>query len=187
MLLTTFIQLEKVIRFEHVERRADAMADLVRNFSLGHGKKHGHADDPRDLVGLAADMTGLRNGLVGWKREVERFRERMGKLRGGLGREEEREYLKRTADEYGSMVRRCEGLLGQVGMAFQMVSFLLGIDQAFSLFSLSAVLPLSLFITLFLPAFLLSIFPPVLLVSLDFCFLLSFAVPKLACREVRWC
>ena len=92
MLLTTFIQLQKVICFEHVERRADAMTDLVRNFSLGGDRpQHGHADDPRDLVGLAADMTGLRNGLVGWKKEVERFGERMGGL-GGEGRE----YLART-------------------------------------------------------------------------------------------
>ncbi|KAG7290343.1 hypothetical protein NEMBOFW57_000343 [Staphylotrichum longicolle] len=112
MLLTTFIQLEKVIRFEHVERQADAMASLVRNFSLGHRHGRGHADDPRDLVGLAADMTGLRNGLVGWKREVEGFGERMARLSGGgaAGGEDEREYLERTAEEYGAMTFMSMGL-----------------------------------------------------------------------------
>jgi len=98
-------------------------------------------DDPRDLVGLAAEMRLLRNGLVSWARELERFG---GKVvaRGefptrvsvkanvnGVGNDKEYplldagDYLDRTVDEYAAMVRRCDGMLEQVSMTFQMVSF----------------------------------------------------------------
>jgi len=138
-LLAAFVQLEKVTRFEQVERHADAMADLVRNFGLSSGSNAnniaGHEDDPRDLIGLAADVTLLRNGLTSWVRAMQRFRERAAEdfCWTASGGEEERdegqflpllsleESLEQTEDEYGAMVRKCEGLLGQVSMAFQMV------------------------------------------------------------------
>jgi hypothetical protein len=86
-------------------------------------------DDPRDLVGLAADMRMLRNGLEAWKGEMERFRKRVdgeGDFVTGKGMRmlDAGEYLERTVDEYSSMVRMCEGMLEQVSMTFQMVRFL---------------------------------------------------------------
>jgi hypothetical protein len=140
-LLNTFVQLEKVARFEHVERHADAMAYMVENFHSSAARLPDHhparEDDPRDLVGLAGEVTLLRNGLVSWAREMERFGERTrgdfdfgagvvvdadgGEHRPSLGLVDAKEYLERTGDEYAAMVRKCEGLLGQVSMAFQMV------------------------------------------------------------------
>jgi hypothetical protein len=147
-LLNTFVQLEKVARFEHVERHADAMADMVENFhssadlcattttaAAGLPDHHpAREDDPRDLVGLAGEVTLLRNGLVSWAREMERFGERtrgdfdfdfgaavVVDADGGEQSSFAKEYLERTGDEYAAMVRKCEGLLGQVSMAFQMV------------------------------------------------------------------
>lgn len=135
-LINTFVQLEKVFRFEQVERHTDAMADLIKNFQLNVTSAAAakvlpgpaHEDDPRDLVGLCAEVTSLRNGLVSWTREIERFGARavgdFGATVGGnpgLPLLDAREYLERTADEYGAMVRKCEGLLGQVSMTFQMV------------------------------------------------------------------
>ncbi|KAK4246021.1 hypothetical protein C7999DRAFT_15813, partial [Corynascus novoguineensis] len=138
-LLAAFVQLEKVTRFEQVERHADAMADLVRNFGLSSGSNAnsiaGHEDDPRDLIGLAADVTLLRNGLTSWVRAMQRFRERAAgdfcwTASGGEKDKDEgqslplldlEEFLEQTEDEYAAMVRKCDGLLGQVSMAFQMV------------------------------------------------------------------
>ncbi|KAK4447296.1 hypothetical protein QBC34DRAFT_496178 [Podospora aff. communis PSN243] len=132
-LINTFIQLEKVQRFEQVERHADEMADLIKNFQRNAAtapakmKRPVHEDDPRDLVGLAAEMRLLRNGLVSWARELGRFRERLGgdfeRCVGGdekLPLLDAGEYLDRTVDEYEAMVRKCEGMLEQVSMTFQM-------------------------------------------------------------------
>ncbi|KXX80906.1 hypothetical protein MMYC01_203526, partial [Madurella mycetomatis] len=69
-LINAFIQLEKVVRFEQVEKHADEMANLIRNFQLQgtskgeEGRARGHDDDPRNLVGLAGEMGLLQNGLV---------------------------------------------------------------------------------------------------------------------------
>lgn len=133
-LINTFIQLEKVQRFEQVERHADEMADLIKNFQLNAAtaaakmSRPVHEDDPRDLVGLAAEMTLLRNGLVSWARELERFKAKavvdFGSSAGGGGKLpllDAGEYLEREVDEYQMMVRRCEGMLEQVSMTFQMV------------------------------------------------------------------
>jgi hypothetical protein len=135
-LINTFIQLEKVQRFEQVERHADAMADLIKNFQLDAATAAGkmlrpvHEDDPRDLVGLGAEMTLLRNGLVSWARELERLKDKAVKdFANSVGGSEKvplldpGEYLDREVDEYQMMVRRCEGMLSQVSMTFQMVSF----------------------------------------------------------------
>jgi len=128
------------------------MTDLIKNFQIDAAAAATSArvqdpvpeDDPRDLVGLAAKMTMVRNGLVSWAKELERFRARVGgefgremvlrvaaAQHGGGGEGEVRmplldagEYLDRTVDEYAAMVRRCEGMLEQVSMTFQMVSLM---------------------------------------------------------------
>lgn len=110
------------------------MADLIKNFQLNAAtaaakmSRPVHEDDPRDLVGLAAEMTLLRNGLVSWARELERFKAKavvdFGSSAGGGGKLpllDAGEYLEREVDEYQMMVRRCEGMLEQVSMTFQMV------------------------------------------------------------------
>lgn len=135
-LINTFVQLEKVQRFEQVERHADAMADLIRNFQLNAATAAAkmprpvHEDDPRDLVGLGAEMTLLRNGLVSWARQLERLKGKavvdFASSVGGSGKMpllDAAEYLDREVDEYQIMVSRCEGMLSQVSMTFQMVSF----------------------------------------------------------------
>jgi hypothetical protein len=82
------------------------------------------------LVGFAAEMRLLRNGLVSWAREVERFRAKAAGEFPRCVKGDEKyplldaaEYLDRTVDEYAAMVRRCEGMLEQASMTFQMVSF----------------------------------------------------------------
>ncbi|KAK0610882.1 hypothetical protein B0T14DRAFT_607077 [Immersiella caudata] len=136
-LINAFIQLEKVQRFEQVQRHADGITKLIKNFQdeAAVAGKSGSSiarrvqeDDPRDLVGLAGEMRLLRNGLVSWARELARFREKAGgnefpRCVGGDGKLpllDVGEYLDRTVDEYEAMVRRCEGMLEQVSMTFQM-------------------------------------------------------------------
>ena len=53
------------------------MTDLIKNFHLDTNIPKPEPvpeDDPRDLVGLAAEMRLLRDGMVSWARELERFR-----------------------------------------------------------------------------------------------------------------
>ncbi|KAK0715322.1 hypothetical protein B0H67DRAFT_537688 [Lasiosphaeris hirsuta] len=132
-LINTFIELEKMQRFEQVERHADEMADLIENFQLNAVtaaaklSRPVHEDDPRDLVGLAAEMTLLRNGLVSWAKELERLKGKaINDFETAVGGDPKLpllnpgEYLDRTVDEYETMVRRCEGMLSQVSMTFQM-------------------------------------------------------------------
>ena len=141
-LINAFIQLEKIQRFEQVERFADDMADLIENFRIdvqaaeARLSRRVHEDDPQNLVGVAAEMRLLRNALVSWGREMGRFGASLGeggKARGDFAREvdgdkrfpllDAGEYLERTVDEYAAVVRKCEGMLEQVSMTFQMVSF----------------------------------------------------------------
>ena len=69
----------------------------------------------------------LRNGLVSWARELERSKAKavvdFGSSAGSgkLPLLDPGEYLEREVDEYQMMVRRCEGMLEQVSMTFQMV------------------------------------------------------------------
>lgn len=112
------------------------MADLIKNFQLNAAtaaakmSRPVHEDDPRDLVGLGAEMTLLRNGLVSWARELERLKGKavvdFASSVAGSGKFpllNAGEYLDREVDEYQMMVSRCEGMLSQVSMTFQMVSF----------------------------------------------------------------
>ncbi|KAK0704420.1 hypothetical protein B0H67DRAFT_648859 [Lasiosphaeris hirsuta] len=111
------------------------MANLIRNFQLQSGAKgeagwKGRDDDPRNLVELAEEMGLLQNGLVGWARELERFREyaasgfvdhvvdeggrRVQLVNAG-------KYLGRTVDEYAAMVMKGERMKEGVDMAVLMV------------------------------------------------------------------
>ncbi|KAK3342157.1 hypothetical protein B0T25DRAFT_586193 [Lasiosphaeria hispida] len=116
-LINAFIQLEKVHRFEQVERHADEMTDLIKNFQFDASTASATRapdpvpeDDPRDLVGLAAKMTTLRNGLMGWAKEMERFRGKAVEDFGTMVGKDPKlpllnagEYLDRTVDEYSAM------------------------------------------------------------------------------------
>lgn len=83
-------------------------------------------------MGLAVEMTALKNGLASWAKELERFREHAVEgfadhVRPERGKRAQpvnaAEYLRRTVDEYHAMVRKCEGMKEGVDMAFMMVSF----------------------------------------------------------------
>ncbi|KAK0648507.1 hypothetical protein B0T16DRAFT_408321 [Cercophora newfieldiana] len=137
-LINAFIQIEKRYRFEQVELHVDDITRRIKNFSseiaaAASSKSKSKIsrpileDDPQNLVGKAGEMRLLTNGLVSWAREMERFKEKVAReFPSCVGKDEKfplldaGEYLDRTVDEYGAMVRRCEGMLEQVSMTFQM-------------------------------------------------------------------
>ena len=112
-LINTFIQLEKVYRFEEIERHVVDVAELMHSFQHVATME---ADNQISLTGVAGNVTTIRNGLIGWTRELKRFREKV--VGDHIEPEYAAEYLHRVVDENEYMATKCDGLPSTL---FQMV------------------------------------------------------------------
>lgn len=103
---------------------------MIRNFQLGVTTREQsliNSDDPLDLVGLSGELTLLKNCLVSWVGELQRLELPASQFpvmvdkNPALPLLNAIKYRKRTIDEYDAMIRKCDKLLSQVSMTFQMV------------------------------------------------------------------
>lgn len=141
-LISVFLDLERMQRFEDVNLQDTRMYSIIENFSVKveNGAPAGLStlddDDPNGVVRISRGVSHLKNQLELWKAELGKLHKNaMTNFQASmkdpwdpskmLPAIDASAYLAQLIFEYDSNIRSCDSILGMASQVFQLVSGLL--------------------------------------------------------------
>ncbi|KAK3681147.1 hypothetical protein B0T22DRAFT_474069 [Podospora appendiculata] len=140
-LISAFLELEKMQRFDEVGEYDQEIVEMVENFSDETYKSQAYAwvneDDPKDLVRISRKVTYMKNDMEKWRSEIAGLKSNAAdfpkelEIRGAdspagsfpaakIPLLDADNYLGRLVSEYEDKIRKCDAMLATVSLAFQM-------------------------------------------------------------------